>query len=235
MVSAKLRFVGVLALLSACGSSEGDGGGSGGAGGTGGSAGSAGNAGSAGSSGASGAAGASGSGGSSGSAGASGTSGSAGAAGQSTDGGTDGSSSEQYQLDGSASGASSDGTETATCTLLLWYSNLVHDGSGGWTADQAGEVFRTIMAGAQKYEFSALVGFQATLKKTATGVEFVLNDQPDPQAKPFWKELDVLEGTETSPGVYEGSWTCAPLLLDEPGFKDMKTHAPGTWKLAPMP
>jgi hypothetical protein len=52
-------------------------------------------------------------------------------------------------------------------------------------------------------------------------------------AKPFWLELEVLEGTETGELTYEGDWTCASLELDEPGFPDTGYLARGTWQLAP--
>jgi hypothetical protein len=142
------------------------------------------------------------------------------------------SSIDGYTLQAEAMGTSTDGTETVTCTLTVYYTNLVPNASGGWTGDQAGEVFR-IIQGAQKYEFQALIGFTGTFNRKSTEVELVMNDKPDANAKPFWKELDVLKGQETSPDHYAGTWTCAPLMLDEPGFKDMKTSAPGTWTLEP--
>lgn len=149
-------------------------------------------------------------------------------------GGSSGASSspDGFTLKAEASGTSTDGTETVTCTLTVYYTNLVPNSSGGWTGDQGGEVFR-IIQGAQKYEFQALIGFTGTFNRGATEVELVMNDKPDPSAKPFWQELDVLNGTESSPDHYAGTWTCAPLMLDEPGFKDMKTYAPGTWTLEP--
>ena len=149
-------------------------------------------------------------------------------------GGEAGSLPNRYELAATASGTSDDGTESVTCTLTLYFENVVYDGAGGWQADLAGEVFRVIVADPEKYEFQAIVGGKSTLSPVASGVTLVLNDKPDPQAKPFWVELDVLHGTETGPSTYGGDWTCAPLLLDEPGFKDMKTSAPGTWTLTPV-
>jgi hypothetical protein len=216
-VTQKLFVLGLAAVLSACGGSDddtssthADGGGSGGSGGSAGSAGSA----------------SGGTGGALSDAGGDATGGAAGS------GGSSGSAAAGFTLKAEASGTSTDGTETVTCTLTVFYTNLVPSASGGWTADQAGEVFR-IIQGAEKYEFQALIGFTGTFAPSATGVELVMNDKPDANAKPFWKELDVLKGTESSPDHYAGTWTCAPLLLNEPGFKDMQTYAPGTWTLEP--
>jgi hypothetical protein len=173
-----------------------------------------------------------------------GQSGSGGSAGQTFDGGSDASTggtagssgdagTNAYILQAQATGTSTDGTESVSCTLTVYYQNLVPNASGGWTADQAGEAFRIITAGAQMYEFQALIGFSGTLEKTGVNVQLIMNDKPDPNAKPFWMELDVLDGTETAPNEYGGDWICAPLMLDEPGFKDMKTYAPGAWTLTP--
>ena len=58
-------------------------------------------------------------------------------------------------------------------------------------------------------------------------VEFrAFGDQPD-DAKPFWLAIEVLRGEETGPYTYEGGWSCAPILLDDPGFFDVDFSAPG--------
>lgn len=218
-MTSKVFVLGLAVALSACSGSDddtssahADGGGSGGSLATGGSAGTA-------------------SGGSAGTLSDAGSDGTTG--GTSGAGGSSGATAaDGFTLKAEASGISTDGTETVTCTLTVYYTNLVPNASGGWTGDQSGEVFR-IIQGAQKYEFQALIGFTGTFNRNATEVELVMNDKPDVNAKPFWKELDVLKGTESSPDHYAGTWTCAPLMLDEPGFKDMKTYAPGTWTLEP--
>jgi hypothetical protein len=141
---------------------------------------------------------------------------------------------ESYTLHATASGESEDGTESVDCTMTIFFIDVVHDDAGGFSANKGGEVFRIIdPAGDGKYEFQALVGFPGHLEPTATGVDVVLNDTPDPEAPPFWEQIDVLHGEVVGERQYEGSWTCAPLMVDEPGFKDTTTTVTGTWTLGP--
>ena len=110
------------------------------------------------------------------------------------------------------------------------------DDSGGWSGFAVGEVFRNIYSGDRRWEFSAFIAGDATLTSLGEGrVELrVVGDQPD-DAKPFWRELEVLQGRETGPNTAEGSWTCASLDLPDPGFPDAGGIAAGTWEIGPTP
>jgi len=148
-------------------------------------------------------------------------------------GGEAGAAPTSYTLSAAATGAAPDGSETVDCTLTLFFQNAVYDGRGGFTAEMGGEVLRIVTAGDEKYEFQALVGFAATLVPTAEGVDVILNDMPDPTAKPFWQELDVLHGEPNDTYEWAGAWRCAPLMIDEPNWHDTKTTVDGTWTLLP--
>lgn len=152
------------------------------------------------------------------------------AGGSPADGGGDATLPDAYQLTASAEGKSPDESELVQCSMTLFFENVVHDGNGGWHADMGGEVYRTIFAGTHKYEFQSLVGVDADLVVTASGVELILNDMVEPDEKPFWQELAKLTGSADGAHAWSGSWTCAPLLIDQPpGFVDMKTTVQGTW------
>jgi hypothetical protein len=111
----------------------------------------------------------------------------------------------------------------------------VSDDAGGWSGIAVGEVFRNIYSGDRRWEFSAFIAGPATLTSLGDGrVELrAVGDQTG--AKPFWRELEVLEGRETGPNTVEGSWTCASLDLPDPGFPDVGGTATGTWELGPAP
>jgi hypothetical protein len=138
-----------------------------------------------------------------------------------------------YTLTGMATGAAPDASETVDCTVTVFMQNVVYDDAGGFTAEGGGEVFRIVTAGAEKYEFQALTGSATELVVTADGVDVILNKMPDPSAPPFWLALDVLHGQPSSAYEWEGTWQCAPLMVDEPGFHDTKTTVEGTWTLVP--
>jgi len=103
---------------------------------------------------------------------------------------------------------------------------------GGVSGTAIGEVFRTVHAGDARYEFQALIAGPATILGVTDGVEARLTgDQPD-DAKPFWLALEALPGARTD-GGYAGTWDCAPLDLNEPGFVDETLTIEGTWTAAP--
>jgi hypothetical protein len=119
------------------------------------------------------------------------------------------------------------------CSFGVDLIEVVADDSGGWSGTATGEVFRNLYSGEQRFEFSALIGGPATF--TATGSDAVelraVGDQTG--AKPFWRELEVLQGTRTAELSYAGSWICGSLELAEPGFPDVGHSAPGSWTLVP--
>jgi hypothetical protein len=107
----------------------------------------------------------------------------------------------------------------------------------GWTGTVfAGEVFRRSFDGdAPLFEFQALIGGGASLDETAGGVEVrVAGDQPD-DAAPFWRALEVLEGTATGEHTAGGAWTCAPVLPPDSRLQDPQLDGAGTWTIGPAP
>lgn len=137
--------------------------------------------------------------------------------------------------EGGAAGAAALPTiDRVECHFYAEVFDLVEDAAGGWSAIAAGEVFRAVYSGERKFEFAAVFGGPATLTVTAGDrVELrAVGDQTG--AKPFWRELEVLEGETTAEHTYGGSWTCASLELDDPGFPDHGGVATGSWELEPV-
>jgi hypothetical protein len=146
-----------------------------------------------------------------------------GGAGGASDGGASGSGPELPVID------------RVECSFSGEMLDLIETGPGVRSGVVIGEVFRNLYSGSQRYEFSALIGGPATLTLLADDrVELrAVGDQTG--AKPFWRALEVLEGTAVAADTYAGTWTCATLDLPEPGFPDVGHSAPGTWRLEPAP
>jgi hypothetical protein len=144
-------------------------------------------------------------------------------------------------------GASGDGGAGGATDLPLtrvecdFYGDLVdiepNDG-GGFSGTVVGEVFRQLLSEDELsgdpillFEFQALIGGPGQLTSDLEGnFELRIAGEQPADAKPFWQELEVLSGTESSPGHYGGSWTCASMMFD----RDMGPDVPGTWTLEPM-
>ena len=127
------------------------------------------------------------------------------------------------------------GEDRVECSWFIDVTNLVDDGAGGWTGTAlGGEVFRRTFVGADPaFEFQALIGGAVGLTRSGDAVTVhAFGDQPD-DAKPFWRELEVLTGTATGERAANGSWTCAPILPDDPETADNELEAQGTWTVSP--
>ena len=123
--------------------------------------------------------------------------------------------------------------ERVECSFYADLLELEPDAAGGWSGLVAGEVFRVVYAGGRRFEFSAFVGGPATLTVEDERVELrAVGDQTG--AKPFWRELEVLEGEQTGEYRYAGGWACASLELNEPGFPDVGGVVTGSWELVPL-
>lgn len=141
-----------------------------------------------------------------------------------------------------AGGATGEGGASGTADLPVtrvectFYGDLIEvepNDAGGFSGLLAGEVFRRLWSGdSPLFEFQAVIGGPGDFTIDAAGnVELhIAGDQPD-DAKPFWLEIETLSGTEESLGNYSGAWTCASLMIDEPGFRDVGPDVSGTWQL----
>jgi hypothetical protein len=155
-------------------------------------------------------------------------------AGSATDGGT--MLPLRFRTTGEANGMSDDGMVSAECTFFADIE-MITPTEDGWSGMiVAGEVFRTVIDGDRRYEFSALIGGEAFLRIPQEGqVEWrFVGDQSAPEVKPFWRYLETLMGDAVGPNMYRGTWECAHLDLDEPGFVDTFLIVPGTWALDPF-
>lgn len=125
------------------------------------------------------------------------------------------------------------GSERVECSLLLDIAEVAAT-ADGWSGLAGGEVIRRSFDGPDLlFEFSALVGGDVGLSENGETVEArLVGDQPD-DAAPFWLSLEVISGDETAPFTWDGTWTCSPILPDDPDTGDLDVDAPGTWTIAP--
>lgn len=127
------------------------------------------------------------------------------------------------------------GEDRVECSWWVDVTNLVDDGAGGWTGTAfGGEVYRRTFVGADPaFEFQAIVGGPVGLTRAGDMITVhAFGDQPD-DAKPFWRELEVITGTATGARTGGGPWTCAPILPDDPETADNELEAQGTWTVTP--
>lgn len=50
----------------------------------------------------------------------------------------------------------------------------------------------------------------------------------------FWQELAFFPGTLEADGTGSGTWTCAPLEIDQDGYVDLVGTVDGTWQIEPI-
>ncbi|MCC7539781.1 MAG: hypothetical protein IT379_26395 [Deltaproteobacteria bacterium] len=140
-----------------------------------------------------------------------------------------------FRVDGSALGASDDDRVTAECTFYGEITTIVPR-EDGFSGVIAGEVFRFVTVEGMRYEFQALIGGPVDVREVQPGeiVARLVGDQSGPEVKPFWRELEEISAGETEPHHWAGTWQCAPLALDMPGFVDTFLVVPGAWTLVPV-
>lgn len=126
------------------------------------------------------------------------------------------------------------GADRVDCSFYLDVFDITADGDT-WTVTTGGEVFRRPMPDGGVFEFSALVGGPGTLVFDGATLEARLFGDALDEDPAFWRALEVLTASETGALAYDGTWTCAPILLGDPGFPDLDLEAPGTWTLRPAP
>lgn len=145
----------------------------------------------------------------------------------------------QFRLTGSARGAAPDG-RTADCSLDLIF-------------EIRGETSRTRV----RVEYQGVHGGEAVrkvLRKNGSGFSFVadvygeveiqldtltgalnirvpINETADGR---FWRNLSLFPGMIDAAGHGDGTWTCAPLDIDQGGYIDKSLTVHGAWEIAPM-
>ncbi|HEU5056062.1 MAG TPA: hypothetical protein VFU21_06040, partial [Kofleriaceae bacterium] len=111
--------------------------------------------------------------------------------------------------------------ERVECSLWLDIVGVAAT-ADGWTGAGSGEVIRRSLDGEELlFEFSALLAGEVSLTDTGGAVEArLVGEQPD-DAAPFWLSLEVVTGEPAgAAGSWQGTWTCAPILPDDPGAGD---------------
>jgi hypothetical protein len=138
---------------------------------------------------------------------------------------------ETLVLTGNAEG--SKGDETVICTLGGVFADIVDDGTlidGTFS----GEFLRRVELGKEAFAFEPFLGGPASITRgSGDSAELrLVGDQPT-DASRYWLELETLEATEVMPYVFEGTFSCAPLDLDETVPPDLTTTVTGEFRLAP--
>ena len=70
---------------------------------------------------------------------------------------------------------------------------------------------------------------------TLTGEAAILIPINDTSPNRFWKEQARFDAVFDANGNATGSWVCAPLDIDQGGYKDTTITANGTFQIAPFP
>jgi hypothetical protein len=152
----------------------------------------------------------------------------------------------RLHVEGTASGSADGGTDGGDggdggadhveCSFFADIDQLQVSANGSITGFVVGEVFRTAFPGDQRFEFSAFIAGEGSVTQlSATDVEARLVGVQPEDAKEFWLALEVIQGQKVGEFSYDGVWTCAPILLNDPGFIDLDLRVPGTWQIRPAP
>ena len=145
----------------------------------------------------------------------------------------------QFHMSGEARATAADG-RTVTCALDLIFETRTETGrSNGQIQYQGvhgGDVQRRILRpNGSGFLFRADVyGDVETQLDTFTGavqLRIPINETADGR---FWRNMAAFNGTVDSAGNGNGSWTCAPLDIDQGGYVDKSIVAQGTWRISPI-
>jgi hypothetical protein len=145
---------------------------------------------------------------------------------------------ETLFMSGEAS-ATDPGGLAATCTFALRI-DLLRETSRTrnlvtYTGTKGGEVRRQVWdATGAGFEFVAHTFADIEVQLMPSGrldLRVPVNETTDSR---FYQALAHFEGPITKDGVATGSWTCAPLDLEQGGYKDTSVTATGTWTIEPL-
>lgn len=144
-----------------------------------------------------------------------------------------------FSLSGTAEGSDGNGLN-ATCALQLEFIwNRETERTPFFVTYQGihgGEVFRTLEKDNQTgFEFAAgVVGEVGGHLAIRSGVlDLVIPINATARGR-FWQSLTHFEGVMDSNGHGSGTWTCAPLDIDQ-GYVDQTLIVQGTWQIDPLP
>ena len=143
---------------------------------------------------------------------------------------------QAMELNGTAFIELDDG-RTADCEIFLRIE-LEDDGVAEGDArvfrgTAGGDAIRTVLdAEGAGFSFWPHLHSGATLRATPDSIELIA-DGADEAAERFYQGIMRFAGERTGPGAAHGTWTCAPLDLDQNGWLDTAVVAPGTWTITP--
>ena len=138
------------------------------------------------------------------------------------------------ELSGSAFVELDDG-RTAACSIFLRIE-VEDDGELDGAArvyrgTAGGDATRTVLEDdGSGFSFWPHLHSGATLRATADSIELTA-DGADSETVRFYRGIMHFAGERTGPGEASGTWTCAPLDLDQGGWLDTAVVAPGTWTI----
>jgi hypothetical protein len=146
----------------------------------------------------------------------------------------------QFRLSGEAQHTAADGSNVS-CQLDLVFEMRNEVSRSQQTVQYSGvhggEVFRTVLA-----EDGSGFGFHADVFGEVQAYLYVqsgiinlaipINTTADGR---FWREMASFSGIALPDGTASGTWTCAPLDLDQGGYVDTSLIAEGHWRFEPIP
>lgn len=142
-----------------------------------------------------------------------------------------------FRLLGSAEG-SENGTNV-TCSLDFIFELDPPSEDGGVVSTEgvhggdAGRVILDDEGAGFAFSASSYGMVVATLDSTTGALELVIPVNETAENH-FWKELALLPGTMGEDGNSTGTWTCAPLDIEQEGYTDTTVTVEGTWHAEPL-
>jgi hypothetical protein len=144
-----------------------------------------------------------------------------------------------FRMTGDATLDAKDG-RSVTCSLDLIFEQTTETERTAtlveYAGNHGGEVVRTVEnPGGDGFEFHASVAGETVVRLVlpeSLEIEIPINDTAE---NPFFRELNGFGGSIDDDDNMEGTWTCAPLEIDDGGgYVDLDLVAEGTWTAIPQ-
>ncbi|MCI0415306.1 hypothetical protein L0222_21245 [bacterium] len=144
-----------------------------------------------------------------------------------------------FKLEAQASGTDSEGT-TVDCRLDFTFelrsetfrdaNRVVYKGVHG------GEAFRRILdeQGNGFAFFADAFGEMEAHLNIRTGATALIAPVNETASNQFWRELARFDVTMNRNGTGRGTWTCAPLEIDQGGYVDNSISVDGVFRIEPI-
>jgi hypothetical protein len=143
-----------------------------------------------------------------------------------------------FRLQAEASGTNSEGT-TVDCRLDFIFElrneTFRDDNRVVYKGVHGGEAFRRILneqGAGFAFSADAFGEVEAHLDRR-TGRATLISPVNETASNQFWRELARFDVTMNQNGTGQGTWTCAPLEIDQGGYVDTAISVDGTFQIEP--